>query len=84
MELPTPAATQVSATHQPLEQFLLLAKSTKGAAVVGLIKQVIEAPGVYVFGELLEMPNVQEVSCLCSRRFCSPGDSVPRFCTNFF
>ncbi|XP_033641968.1 COP9 signalosome complex subunit 7b-like isoform X1 [Asterias rubens] len=62
MELPTPAATQVSATHQPLEQFLLLAKSTKGAAVVGLIKQVIEAPGVYVFGELLEMPNVQELS----------------------
>ena len=24
--------------------------------------QVLEAPGVYVFGELLEMPNVQELS----------------------
>ena len=24
--------------------------------------QVLEAPGVYVFGELLEMPNVQELA----------------------
>ncbi|XP_072047261.1 COP9 signalosome complex subunit 7b-like [Amphiura filiformis] len=57
----TDAATQVGAGHHPLEQFLLLAKSTKGAAMVALVKQVIEAPGVYVFGELLEMPNVQEL-----------------------
>lgn len=48
--------------HQPLEQFVLLAKSAKGAAVVALITQALEAPGVYVFGELLDMPNVQEVS----------------------
>lgn len=48
-------------THQPLEQFVLLAKSAKGAAVVALITQALEAPGVYVFGELLDMPNVQEV-----------------------
>ena len=45
----------------PLEQFVLLAKTAKGAAAVGLIKQVLEAPGVYVFGELLDMPNIQEV-----------------------
>ena len=46
----------------PLEQFVLLAKTTKGAACSELIKQVLEAPGVYVFGELLDMPNIQEVS----------------------
>lgn len=49
-------------TSTPLEQYVLLAKGTKGAAAVGLIKQVLEAPGVYVFGELLEMPNIQEVN----------------------
>ncbi|XP_052759993.1 COP9 signalosome complex subunit 7a-like [Mya arenaria] len=46
----------------PLEQFVLLAKSAKGAGAVELIKQVLEAPGVYVFGELLEMPHIQELS----------------------
>lgn len=56
-------SAQVPGTvHHPLEQFLLLAKSTKGAAMVALITQVLEAPGVYVFGELLEMPNVQELA----------------------
>ena len=45
----------------PLEQFVLLAKNTRGAAAVELVKQVLEAPGVYVFGELLDMPHIQEV-----------------------
>lgn len=49
-----------------LEQFVLLAKSTKGAACTELIKQVLEAPGVYVFGELLHMQNIEEVSYLGS------------------
>ena len=46
----------------PLEQFVLLAKNAKGAAAVELVKQVLEAPGVYVFGELLDMENIQAVS----------------------
>ena len=46
---------------QQLEQFVLLSKSTRGAGIVALINQALEASGVYVFGELLEMPNVQEV-----------------------
>lgn len=29
--------------------------------MAALIQQVLEAPGIYVFGELLEMPNVKEV-----------------------
>lgn len=48
--------------HNPLEQFVLLAKGAKGAACLELIKQVLEAPGVHVFGELLAMPNIIELS----------------------
>ena len=54
--------TEKPSSSNPLEQFVLLAKSVKGAGAVGLVKQALEAPGVYVFGELLEMPNIQEVS----------------------
>lgn len=50
-----------STSNNPLEQFVLLAKSARGAAAVELVKQVLEAPGVHVFGELLDMPNVIEV-----------------------
>ena len=46
----------------PLEQFVLLAKTAKGAAAVELVRQALEAPHVYVFGELLDMPNMQEVN----------------------
>ena len=46
-------------TVNPLEQFVLLAKNVKGAAAVELIKQALEAPAVFVFGELLDMPNIQ-------------------------
>jgi len=44
-----------------LEQFILLAKTAKGAAAMELIRQALETPGIYVFGELLEMPNIKEV-----------------------
>ncbi|OCT78488.1 hypothetical protein XELAEV_18029586mg [Xenopus laevis] len=44
-----------------LEQFILLAKGTKGSALPALVNQVLEAPGVYVFGELLDLPHVQEL-----------------------
>ncbi|XP_050737831.1 COP9 signalosome complex subunit 7b-like isoform X1 [Eriocheir sinensis] len=45
----------------PMEQYLILAKQAKGAAAVQLVKQVLEAPEVYVFGELLDMPNIQSL-----------------------
>ena len=61
-----------SSISNNLEQFVLLAKSARGAGLVALVKQVLEAPGVFVFGELLEMPNIEEVSvcaiigtCMC-------------------
>ncbi|XP_065061473.1 COP9 signalosome complex subunit 7b-like isoform X2 [Rhopilema esculentum] len=50
------------ASKNPLEQFLLLAKNIKGTAVGHLIKQVTEAPGVYVFGELMRLPNIKEIA----------------------
>ncbi|KAK7005767.1 PCI domain-containing protein [Favolaschia claudopus] len=45
-----------------LEPFLLMAKSIKGAAAAKLISDATSAPGVFVFSELLELPNVQELS----------------------
>ena len=50
----------------PLEQYLLLARKETGAAAVELIKQVLEAPSVYVFAELLDIPNIIQVK----RFFC--------------
>lgn len=47
---------------QGLEQFLLLAKTAKGPAAAELVRQALEAPGVYVFGELLETNCVKELS----------------------
>lgn len=46
---------------QGLEQFLLLARTARGPAAVELVKQALEAPGVYVFGELLETECVREL-----------------------
>ncbi|XP_018907503.1 COP9 signalosome complex subunit 7b [Bemisia tabaci] len=45
----------------PLEQFLLLAKSAKGSAAAELVKEVLGAPGINTFGELMDMPNIQEL-----------------------
>ena len=47
---------------QGLEQFLLLTKTARGPATVDLIHRVLEAPGVYVFGELLETECVKELA----------------------
>ena len=58
------------------EQFVLLAKSAKGPAVVELIKQVLAAPGVYVFGELLAMPTVQEVGSFYT--VCMPVQCIDK------
>ena len=51
-----------------LEPFLLIAKSVKGAAAAKLIQDATAAPGVFVFSELLELPNIQEVCTLCHQQ----------------
>lgn len=48
----------------PLEPFLLLLKDAKQAGAASIINQALSSPNVYVFGELLQLPNVQEVSVL--------------------
>ncbi|KAJ7665867.1 hypothetical protein DFH06DRAFT_1185246 [Mycena polygramma] len=45
-----------------LEPFLLMAKSLKGAAAAKLIADATSAPGVFVFAELLELANIQELA----------------------
>jgi hypothetical protein len=45
-----------------LEPFLLIAKSVKGAAAAKLIQDTTAANGVFVFTELLELPNIQQVT----------------------
>uniref|UniRef100_A0A8B9PT32 COP9 signalosome subunit 7A n=1 Tax=Apteryx owenii TaxID=8824 RepID=A0A8B9PT32_APTOW len=55
-------AAEGKVTGQSQEQFLLLAKAARGAALANLIHQVLEAPGIYVFGELLDMPAVRELA----------------------
>uniref|UniRef100_A0A8C5M2H1 PCI domain-containing protein n=1 Tax=Leptobrachium leishanense TaxID=445787 RepID=A0A8C5M2H1_9ANUR len=37
-------------------------KPSSSSALPALVNQVLEAPGVYVFGELLDLPTVQELS----------------------
>lgn len=44
-----------------LEPFLLMAKMAKGPAAAKLVHDATAANGVFVFAELLEMPNIQEV-----------------------
>jgi len=46
----------------PIEQFILLLKDAKGAGAASLLNQAMDATTVYVFGEILDLPNVQELS----------------------
>ena len=48
-------------SNSSLETYVLLANGAKGAGAVGLVQQVLEASGVYVFGELLDHPNIKEL-----------------------
>eukprot|EP00048_Salpingoeca_helianthica_P017256 m.236306 g.236306 ORF g.236306 m.236306 type:complete len:250 (-) comp20524_c0_seq1:51-800(-) len=44
-----------------MERFLLRAKSVRGAAAKALIAEALSAPDLFVFGELLALPNIQEL-----------------------
>jgi hypothetical protein len=46
-----------------MQQFLLLAKNAKGLALVDLIAKACGEPGLYSFGEILSLSNLQEVGC---------------------
>lgn len=57
-----------------LQQYCVLAKSSKGKAVTALIQQVISAPNVFVFGELIDMPNVKQVLTCLPRKYYNYSD----------
>lgn len=44
-----------------LQQLCQLAQAAQGNALLDIIKQALDAPAIYVFGELLVLTNVQEV-----------------------
>jgi len=48
-------------TANSLDQFVTVAKSLGGREVVEVIKQALDAPGVFTFTELTEIPSVQQV-----------------------
>lgn len=43
----------------PLSQFVILAQTAQGRACEALVRQALDHSGVFVFGELLDCPNVQ-------------------------
>jgi len=45
-----------------LSQFVILAQSAQGRACEALVKQALDHSGVFVFGELLDCPNVQALA----------------------
>lgn len=51
-----------------LEEYVLLAKGTHGRATADLLLKATAAPGLFVFGELLDLPSVKQVrlGSLCS------------------
>jgi hypothetical protein len=65
----------MDADNTDLKTFVLLAKTAKGAAAAALIQQVLDHPSVNVFGELLDMPNMQEVRAPAARE--APSARAP-------
>ena len=44
-----------------LQAYVLMAKSARGAGAAKLVQKAIDDPAVFVFGELLDCPSIQEV-----------------------
>ncbi|KAK9798162.1 hypothetical protein WJX73_002829 [Symbiochloris irregularis] len=44
-----------------LEEYVLLAKGTHGRATADLVVKATAAPGLFVFGELLDLPSVKQL-----------------------
>ena len=58
------------APPEALQPFLLLAKSARGRAAAAVVSDATAAPGVFAFGELLDMPNVKEARQPLRRSRC--------------
>uniref|UniRef100_A0A0K8VSP2 COP9 signalosome complex subunit 7 n=1 Tax=Bactrocera latifrons TaxID=174628 RepID=A0A0K8VSP2_BACLA len=53
--------TTNDASRNQLKQYCATAKSSTGSQLLDVVRQVLEAPSIYVFGELLALPNIQEL-----------------------
>jgi len=61
LDQPVGNVSMQGASTAHLEQFLILAKTARGSAIVELIKQVLDSPNIFVFGELLDSNAVKEM-----------------------
>jgi len=50
-----------STSNEFVQQFKILAKSTSGKATAAIVEQVIKHKQIYMFGEILDLPCVQNV-----------------------
>jgi len=48
-------------SESKIQQFLLLGKNARGRSCAEIIAKATSEPGLFAFGELLDMPNVQEL-----------------------
>lgn len=69
----TPYIRINEAAKNQLQQLCQMARLAQGQGLLDVIKQTLDAPGIYVFGELLILPNIQEVR-LCSAKV--PANSM--------
>lgn len=56
--------------HELIEQFGVLLKMCKGASTRDPVRKALESPGLFVFGELVSMPSLQQVS-FCLLKSCA-------------
>lgn len=47
--------------HELIEQFGVLLKMCKGASTLDPVRKALESPGLFVFGELVSMPSLQQL-----------------------
>lgn len=64
--------------------FFSITKKKKGKACVALIQQVISSHNIFVFGELLDMPSIQEVKSDSIRIFVCVFEDITSFNFSFF
>ena len=55
-----------------MEAFLLLAKIARGRAAADIVQKATEDPAIFAFGELLEVPGIQEVRTQVCPSFVHP------------
>jgi COP9 signalosome complex subunit 7 len=52
-----------------IQQYLLLGKGAKGRAAVDMIHKATSEPGLYAFGEILDLESIKQV---CAEWFSLP------------